>query len=114
MENYLVEPTVVTPAAEPDPSPEDMMVSIPLARPVEPFLVKETINGVQVVTVCALLDYYDAMYWDYEDQSTTISLWADSHNAWVYTRPRESFFLGEAAALAIQNDCRVVVVEDLS
>lgn len=114
MQHYLVEPVVAIPAAEPDPSPEDMMVSIPLARPVEPFLVSDTIYGVQIVTVCALMDYYDAMYWDWEDQNKTVGLWCDSHGAWWYSRPRESFFADEAACLAIQNGCRVVVVEDLS
>jgi hypothetical protein len=41
-------------------------------------------------------------------------IWADSHDAIIYERPREEFDLGEAAAIAKEEGRSAALVNDLS
>jgi len=75
----------------------------------------EECAGVLLVNVCHLLDSLFGECWpEYEAECAAVKSWCVAHEASYYAAPREDFYEGEAAELALREGHRVVVLEDLS
>lgn len=85
-------------------------------------LVEIKSEDVKVVSKCDLLEELIPGYWeegkyihyDYETTCKMVDEWANKHNAYVYERCKEDFYIYEAQELAAEEGNTIVVVDNLS
>ena len=78
------------------------------------------IPHVNVINICALMEHLWPGYFDgktnpgFDETGEAIMKWAEENDAYIYSRPREDFFMFEAIDLALAAGKAAVVVEDMS